>query len=160
MQSGNPLTAMVQRNRSGSLWSPTVGPRRGVDRPSLKSGFTHESAVLGGPAPYFNPDAFVLQQAGTLGSLGRNVFIGPDFRAFDFSLAKNVPVSSLSESSKLQFRVEFFNLFNRTNFAAPAIVAFAGVNDGERPLSSFGLIRSTVTPNSSRQIQFGLRLSF
>ena len=106
----------------------------------------------------FNPDAFVLQQAGTLGSLGRNVFIGPDLRAFDFSLAKNVPLSSLSESSKLQFRVEFFNLFNRTNFAAPAIVAFAGVTDSEGPLSSFGRTRSTVT--SSRQIQFGLRLSF
>ena len=158
VQSGNPLTAMVQRNRSGSLWSPTVGPGRGVDRPSLASGFTHESAVVGDPARYFNPAAFLLQQAGTLGSLGRNVFIGPDLRAFDFSLAKNIALSSLSESGKLQFRVEFFNLFNCTNFAAPAIVAFAGVTDGEAPLSSFGRTRSTVT--SSRQIQFGLRLSF
>lgn len=157
-QSGNPLTAMVQRNRSGSLWSPTVGPGRGVDRPNLMPGFTHQSSVIGDPDQYFNPDAFSLQQAGTMGRLGRNVFIGPNLRTVDFSLAKNITLRSMGEDSKLQFRAEFFNLFNRTNFAAPAIVAFAGVVDGETPLSSFGRIRSTVT--SSRQIQFGIRLSF
>ena len=158
VQSGNPLTPMVQRNRSRSLWAPTVGPGRGVDRPSFAPSATHQSAVTGDPNGFFNPAAFVLQPAGTLGNVARNALIGPNLRTFDFSLAKNIPLSGLSETGRLQFRAEFFNLTNRTNFGAPALIAFAGTRDGESPLPSFGRVRNTVT--DARQIQFGLRLSF
>jgi hypothetical protein len=64
----------------------------------------------------------------------------------------------LGETGNIQFRTEFFNLFNHANFDSPSLLAFAGLADGEAPLTSFGLIRSTIT--SSRQIQFGLRVSF
>jgi len=159
MRSGNPLTVFVQANRSRSLWQPSLGPGIGRDRASIAPGFTYESAVLGRPDQYFDPAAFVLQPAGTLGNTGRGAFIGPNLRTFDLAAVKKTRITRwLGESGNLQIRVEAFNLFNRANFAPPALTVFAGAADNEAPLSSFGRIRSTVT--SSRQVQLGLRLAF
>jgi hypothetical protein len=158
MRSGNPLTVFVQANRSRSLWAPSLGPGIGSDRPSIAPGFTFDSAVIGSPDGYFNPAAFVLQPAGTLGSLGRGTFIGPNLRTFDLSAIKTFYLPQLSDGARLQFRMEAFNIFNRANFAPPSLVAFNGTTNNEPVLSSFGRIRSTVT--SARQIQFGLRLTF
>jgi hypothetical protein len=158
VRSGNPLTVFVSRNRSRSQWSPSQAPGIGFDRPSLAPGFTHQTAVTGDPNQYFNPAAFVLQPAGTLGNIGRNTFIGPNLRTFDLSAVKNTRVSWLGDSGNIQLRVEAFNLFNRTNFGVPSLIAFAGAADNERPLATFGRIRSTIT--SARQIQLGLRIVF
>jgi Carboxypeptidase regulatory-like domain/TonB dependent receptor len=158
-RSGNPLTVFVQANRSRSLWQPSLGPGIGRDRASMAPGFSYESAVVGRPDQYFNPAAFALPLAGTLGNSGRGAFIGPNYRTFDLAAVKNTRLGQwLGESGNLQIRVEAFNLFNRANFAPPALTAFAGTADGEAPLPTFGRIRSTVT--SSRQIQLGLRLVF
>jgi hypothetical protein len=158
-RSGNPLTVFVQANRSRSLWQPSLGPGIGRDRASIASGFTYETAVTGSPDQYFNPAAFVLPAAGTLGSTGRGAFIGPNLRTFDLAAVKNTRLTRwLGDAGNLQLRLEAFNLFNRANFAAPALTAFAGAADNELPLSTFGRVRSTVT--SSRQIQLGLRVSF
>jgi hypothetical protein len=154
MRSGNPLTVFVSQNRSRSLWSPSLGPGLGFDRPSMAPGRTHESAVLGHPNRYFDPSAFVLQPVGTLGNLGRGTFIGPNLRSFDLSVMRHF---RFRETLGLQLRAEAFNLFNRANFGPPSLAAFSG-NEGEPPLSSLGRIRSTVT--SSRQIQLGLRFAF
>jgi len=107
---------------------------------------------------YFNPAAFVLQPAGTLGTLGRGALIGPNLRTFDLSAVKNTRWRLLGDEGRIQFRVEAFNLFNRANFGNPSLIAFTGAADNEQPLTTFGRIRSTVT--SSRQIQLGLRLTF
>jgi hypothetical protein len=156
VRSGSPLTVFVQANRSRSLWLPSQGPGIGFDRPNLRPGFTHESAVLGRPDQWFNPDAFELQPAGTFGNLGRGALIGPNLRAVDLSLAKNTPFLLRGKERTVQFRAEAFNLFNRANFGTPSLIAFAGTAATEQPLASFGRIRSTVT--SARQIQLGLRL--
>lgn len=159
VRSGNPLTVFVQANRSRSLWQPSLGPGIGRDRASLANGFTYETAVLGRPDQYFNPAAFVLQPAGTLGTTGRGAFIGPNYRTFDLAAVKNTPLTKwLGDSGNLQLRFEAFNLFNRANFSPPTLTAFAGLADNEAPLATFGRIRSTVT--SSRQIQLGVRLVF
>ena len=155
VRSGNPLTVFVSGNRSRSLWSPSIAPGVGLDRPSMAPGFSYERAVLGGPDRYFDPAAFVLQPAGTLGTLGRGALIGPNLRTLDFSIVKN---NRWGEKVKIQFRAEAFNLLNRANFGPPNLIAFTGAADNEPPLTSFGRIRSTVT--SARQIQFGLRISF
>jgi hypothetical protein len=158
-RSGNPLTVFVARNRSRSQWSPSVAPGVGFDRASIAPGFTYETAVTGNPDQYFNPKAFVLQPAGTLGNTGRGAFTGPNFRTFDLSAIKNTRFHSwLGENTNLQLRVEAFNLFNRANFAPPSLIAFTGAADNEQPLPTFGRIRSTV--GSSRQIQLGVRLEF
>ncbi len=158
MRSGNPLTVFVQRNRSRSQWSPSLGPGIGQDRPSFADGFTHETAVTGNPNSYFNPAAFVLQPAGTLGNVGRGALIGPDLKTFDMALVKNTRWSRLGENTNIQLRMEVFNVFNRTNFGPPLLTAFTGAADNEQPVSTFGLIRTTVT--SSRQIQLGLKVTF
>ncbi|MFZ0061124.1 MAG: TonB-dependent receptor [Pyrinomonadaceae bacterium] len=157
-RSGNPLTVFVQANRSRSLWQPSLGPGIGRDRASMAPGFTYETAVLGGPDQYFNPLAFAVPPAGTLGDTGRGAFIGPNLRTFDLAAVKKTRLSALGDSASLQIRVEAFNLFNRANFAPPALTAFAGAAANEAPLPTFGRIRSTVT--SSRQIQLGIRLAF
>jgi hypothetical protein len=154
-RSGNPLTVFVQGNRSRSLWAPSLSPTAGVDRPNFAPGYTHQSAVLGGPDQYFDPNAFVLQPAGFLGNEGRGALIGPNLQSLDLSLAKT---GRIREIVNVQFRVEAFNILNRANFAPPSLLAFAGNADNERPFSTLGRIRSTVT--SARQIQLGLRLSF
>ncbi len=158
VRSGNPLTVFVQRNRSRSQWSPSLGPGIGFDRPSMAPGRTHQDAVIGRPDAYFDPSAFALQPAGTLGNLGRGALIGPDLGNLDLAAMKNTRWSRLGEGTNLQFRVEAFNLLNRPNFGPPALLAFTGDRDNERPLGSLGRIRSTIT--SSRQIQLGLRISF
>lgn len=158
VRSGNPLTLFLARNRSRSQWSPSLGPGLGPDRPSMSPGYTHQSAVLGSPDRYFDPGAFALPAAGTLGNLGRGALIGPNLRTLDLALMKNTRWTKLGEQSNVQFRFEAFNVLNRANFGPPQLVAFTGAADNESPVSSLGLIRSTVT--SSRQLQLGLRFSF
>ena len=99
-----------------------------------------------GPDQYFNPAAFAVPPAGTLGNTGRGAFIGPNLRTFDLAAVKKTRLTRLlGDSAILQIRVEAFNLFNRANFAPPALTAFAGTATTEAPLSTFGRIRSTVT---------------
>jgi outer membrane receptor protein involved in Fe transport len=65
---------------------------------------------------WLNPDAFVDAPAGTWGTTGRNAFVGPGYSDVDFSVFKN---THIGERVTAQFRVEMFNLFNRTNYAPP-----------------------------------------
>ena len=158
IRSGNPLTAFVQANRSRSRWSPSIAPNVGLDRPSLAPGRTPEDAVLGQPSQWFDPTAFVLQPAGTLGNLGRGALIGPDLRVVDVALVKRIPFTRLGDAGRLELRAEAFNVFDRVNLGVPGLQAFAGARDGESVLPSFGRIRATAT--SARQVQLGVRLSF
>jgi hypothetical protein len=95
---------------------------------------------------YFNRAAFQLPTASQpYGTLGRNAFRAPNFWQTDIAFQKSVPVR---ESTEVQFRSEFFNIFNHTNFRPP---------DPNFSNASFGTIRSTYSP---RQIQFALKLTF
>jgi hypothetical protein len=158
MRSGNPLTPFVQANRSRSMWAPSLGPGTGPDRPSYAPGRGAADAVTGDPAAWFDPAAFVLQPAGTFGTVGRNELIGPDLKTVDLAITREFPWHAGVASRRVQVRVEIFNLFNRVNFGAPSLVAFSGSADNEAPLAAFGQIRNTVTP--SRQVQLGVRFTF
>jgi hypothetical protein len=155
MRSGQPLTVFVQNNWSRSQWSPSISPTSGLDRPDLAPGRTPASAVIGRPDQWFDPTAFVLQPQGTMGNSGRGAFRGPNLRTVDVSAVKRIP---LPGSASMDLRLEVFNVFNRDNFAAPTLIAFAGASATEPPLASFGRIRSTVT--SARQMQVGVRVVF
>ena len=72
---------------------------------------------------------------------------GPRYQNWDFSLAK---IFSITERQKLEFRTEFFNVWNHPNFNNPTFVDISGPN--------FGAITTTV--GSPRIIQFGFRYSF
>jgi hypothetical protein len=142
--SGFPFTPQIGANRSGD------GDTRNPDRPSLNAAFTGP-VVLGNPRKWFDPAAFVPPAAGTYGNLGRGVYEGPGLATVDISLFKNTPIS---EKIGLQFRAEAFNLLNRANYGTPNPVVFSGTTAS----SSAGLITATAT--MSRQIQFGLKLTF
>jgi hypothetical protein len=156
LRSGYPLTVFVQNNRSRSQWQPSLGPGLGRDRPSYAAGFDADRAVSGDPVQWFNPQAFVLQPAGTFGNTGRGDFTGPNLRTFDLAFSKDSRLGA--SDARLEVRIEVFNLFNRANFGVPNLTAFAGAADNEPVLGSFGRIRSTVT--SARQMQLGVRLRF
>jgi hypothetical protein len=158
IRSGPPLTVFVQANRSRSRWFPALGPGLGPDRPSLAPGRTTEDAVLGNPEQWFDPTAFVLQPAGTMGETGRGAFYGPDLRVLDLALVKRIRWGRLGPAGLVELRIEAFNVFNRANFSTPSLVAFAGTRDGEPTLPTFGRIRQTAT--TARQVQLGIRVQF
>lgn len=89
------------------------------------------------------------------GNLGRNTLIGPGLMNFDFSLFKNNYVKRISDTFNVQFRAEFFNVLNHTNFAPPLDNRNIFDSSGH-PIANAGLIDATQTP--SREIQFALKV--
>jgi carboxypeptidase family protein len=144
--SGLPFTPQLSYNPSND------GDTRNPVRPSLNPAFTGQ-VIQGGPNRYFNPSAFLQPLPGTYGNVGRNILQGPGLTETDLSLAKKL---SLSERLNLQFRAEVFNVFNHTNFNAPNPVVYASATGGPSPTA--GVI--TATSTTSRQVQFGLKLSW
>jgi hypothetical protein len=142
--SGFPFTPLIGSNRSGD------GDIRNPDRPSVNPAFTG-SVVTGNPNQWFNPAAFILPTPGTYGNLGRGTLNGPGLADVDMSLFKN---TAITEKANLQFRVEVFNILNRSNFGPPNTTVFS--SGAVSP--SAGLITTTAT--FPRQIQFGLKLMY
>lgn len=93
------------------------------------------------------------------GNAGRNIIVGPGLVNLDFSLFKNIPVKSISEKFNIQFRAEFFNVLNRTNFQAPvdtnALFDQSGNSLYVPGGDGAGSLHSTVT--DSREVQFALK---
>jgi hypothetical protein len=105
------------------------------------------------PNLWFNPCAFALPTPGTFGNLGRDTVSGPSFNTVNFTLVKHM---AITERKVLEFRAEFFNIFNHPSFGLPILQVFqdvTGVHSGNE-----GMISSTVS--SGRQIQLGLKLAF
>jgi hypothetical protein len=96
------------------------------------------------------------QQIIRLGNAGRNELSGPGLSNLDFSLVKNSKVAGL-ESGSVQFRAEFFNILNKSNFASPLDNNTIFNQDGSAA-DGAGVVDQTQT--TSRQIQFGLKLLF
>ena len=148
LASGNPLTVYsgVQQTGVGSY---------GVDRPDLVSTpvFSTSRKIR---EDYFglganNASLFSIP-VGRFGALGRDTFRGPGFHNFDFALIKDTTLaahSSGAEIAVLQFRAEFFNLFNIVNFGLPSNIVKG---------TGFGEISRTA--GTSRQIQFSMKLIF
>jgi hypothetical protein len=118
----------------------------GAARPNLVAG---QATTLPHPDPslWFNTAAFT-PSVFQYGNTPRNVLVGPGLHTFDLSLGKQFKMPYKEEHS-LQFRSEFFNAFNRPQFANPG----ASLGTG-----SFGKVTGTNAAN--RQIQFGLRYAF
>jgi hypothetical protein len=137
-QSGNPFNVVTSNS--------TVNGVANTLRPDV-SGPVETTGDVDG---WF--DTSVFSAMPRFGNLGRNVIIGPGFNNTDFAVIKN---TNLGESWKLQFRAEFFDLFNHANFGRPGNVVGT---------PSFGRITSTRFPTgesgSSRQIQFALKLIY
>ena len=77
--------------------------------------------------------------------------LGPGTLNWDFSVYKTF---SISERHRLQFRTEFFNLFNRTQFAPPNTTCCTSNN------KNFGVVTSTAAGTNPRLIQFAMKFLF
>jgi len=174
IQSGSPLS--IIDNRAGSIYgTPYTGTiENGVSTASLAPGMTYEDiqtsgdvkSRLGGKSGgsgYFDKTVFTAPGAllggTTYGTAGLGIVRGPHQLNFDFTATK---MFRLTERQSLQFRADFFNLFNHAQFALPlAGTSYTGgVGRGELNVNNalFGQIFSTsVNP---RLVQFALRYSF
>jgi hypothetical protein len=128
--------------------------------------YNKSTVITGNPNQWFNPLMFVPEPIGYQGNASRGLLRGPHLSNFDISLNKDTSAPFLGEKGQIQFRAEFFNIFNHANFGLPggetgAVYAGNLTDTGgyeEAPLSTAGQITSTVT--TSRQIQLSLKLIF
>ena len=106
------------------------------------------------PGTFFNTCAYADPNPGSFGNVGRNTIQGPGNRVWDFSLFK---FFKLTERSNLEFRAEFFNVLNHTNF----LFAKPGPQNGNPATvlgdPHFGLLTASRDP---RQIQLAMKFSF
>jgi hypothetical protein len=142
LESARPFTININFDNAN------VGARGNFQRPNLvgdpfQSGFV---STYGPGGSYFNKAAFQVAPQYQFGNLGRNTLRGRPFYNTDLGVFKNL---SFTERYQLQFRTEFFNIFNNVNFSFPNRT-FGDTN--------FGTI--TATDSSQRIIQFGLKLLF
>jgi hypothetical protein len=131
------------------------GSSQGVQRPEyVNAPGCSPDAITDNIYNYVMTQCFSYPAPGVLGNLGRDTLHMPVFRNLDFSIFKNQNL--WGEKLKAQFRVEMFNILNNTNFEPQTLTIFDGTGK---------LLTSIETPagptvNTSRQIQFGLRLLF
>ena len=148
--SGSPVNILAGTNVSGT------GENK--DRVDLVGDPYANVPVLTGTRAmqYFNPAAFAKPAAGTFGNLGRDAIYGPGFGSVDFSVFKR---TRITERIGTEFRVEIFNLFNRTNWANPTATLTS---------ASFGQLTQTKNGSSApglgfgepRNVQLGLKVTF
>jgi len=103
---------------------------------------------------WFNTACFAEPPAGEIGNASRAPVTGPDFVNTDFSVIKQFKLPW--ENMGLNFRAEFFNLFNHAQFATPNSTTSLATPDIAS--AGFGSINATV--NNPRLVQFGLKLTF
>jgi hypothetical protein len=137
-QGGNPVNLITANS--------TVNGVANTLRPDV----TGPIEILGNVDRWF--DTSVFTPVARFGNLGRNVVSGPRFDNADFSVVKN---TKIGETVSVQFRAEFFDLFNHANFGQPGRVV--GSN-------TLGQITSTRFPTgdsgSSRQVQLAVKFNF
>ena len=137
LQSGAPFTVNLGQDRANIGFGPAQRPDQ-IGDPNLPADQRSSSR-------WFDTGAFELQEAFAFGSAGRNSVFAPGLSLVDLSLSKDW---YLNDGSRIEFRWEIFNLFNRANFDLPNRI-FGTPN--------FGRIFSAL---NAREMQFGFRYSF
>jgi hypothetical protein len=149
--SGEPFTPIITGDPLGMKGDQ-------FDRPDVLTGPRCSGSRVnpGNPLDYIKTQCLAFPNPSTrFGDAGRNILIGPGIFNLDTSVVRNI---GGSEKFHAQFRAEFFNVLNHTNFASPVVTtnntSLFGASGA--PISSAGVLTSTTT--TSRQIQFGLKL--
>jgi hypothetical protein len=123
----------------------------GQQRPDL-IGNPHATPCVAGT--FFNTCAFADPALGSHGNVGRNTIQGPGYQVWDFSLFKHF---HLTETMNLEFRAEFFNMFNHANLQFAKSGPQNSINTTTFGTPEFGFLTAARDP---RQIQLALKLSF
>lgn len=163
--SGFPLFVVDSNRPSGVNFGWNSGTS--FDRPNLV-GDPNMAGPMGGRTDcpgkvhtltaWFNPCAFQEAPTGELGSAPRAPLYGPHFVNTDLSLVKNFAFP-YREGLGLQFRAEFFNLFNHPNFYLLGDGGFGGMQNIASS-TTFGIVNATVGSAQARVMQFALKLKF
>lgn len=146
VQSGRPIPVL------------TGGGINGHQRPDVVPGQPFTLPNWTPSTGYLNPNAFATP-AGNFGDLGRDQIYGPGFRNLDFSISK---LFKLKETAALQFRAEFFNIFNHPNFSLPN----GFISPGSAPAGTISSTPDVAQGNPGlggggpRVLQFALRVQF
>src|SRR2546428_3562592 len=160
IQSGAPLT--LTGTNSNNVFGITG------DRAQLAPGCTYNGLVNPGSIQskltnYFNKPCILRNTAGTaiwtivgddgkatgFGNSGVGIVLGPGQNNSDIAIIKRTPLHLLGEAGNVEFRTEFFNAFNHTQFSNPSTNVSS---------AAFGTI--TTTAVNPRIIQFALKLNF
>jgi len=135
LQSGRPFNVTIPFDNAN------VGSRGSFQRPDVNGQIRYVNTRQ----QWFDTSVYTLPAPFTFGNAGRNIATGPGFANVDYSVYKNFLIK---DRRSLQFRTEFFNIFNRTNFNLPGS-AFG--------TPAFARIFGT---QPARQIQFALKFLF
>jgi hypothetical protein len=136
-QSGQPFT--IESGRDNAGWG--LGSNR-----AIKTGAPFEPPAGSERTVFFNPAAFAVNPNGSFGETLRGEYFGPDRTTVDLGLFKNF---RFTQDLNIQFRAEFFNVFNRVNFNNPGTTVTS--------TAGFGRITAAQDP---RIMQFGLKFGF
>ena len=168
-RSGFPVNVLLPSN----VTSPYGNS--GTLRPNLVPGVSTVPAGGRTRAEWINPAAFSLPAAGTFGDAPRDLLPGPGTWQVDTGVAKMFPIG---ERANVEFRSEFFNVFNHTQYGPPNATCTLPAATAQNPTpagcaSGFGGITTTVNLNTAivnpitpvgsgtpREIQFALRFDF
>jgi len=162
-QSGEPLT--LTGTNANNVFGIT---NNNGNRAQLSAGCGYNDLTISGSVhsklgAYFNRSCIARNAAGAavwpvvgddgrataFGNSGVGIVSGPDQRNFDLAIVKQTSLGWLREGSNIEFRAEFFNAFNTTQFANPGTNVSA---------ANFGVISTTAV--NPRIIQFALKLNF
>jgi|CZLA01.1.fsa_nt_gi hypothetical protein len=143
LQSGHPYDVFGNRDSEHTGLSARLDL---IGNPALPSG--HPKTETGA-----NPAAFAMAPFGRAGNVGKNKFFGPGYNNWDMVMSKDIRIT---ERVQLQFRSEFYNVFNRVQFDQPDNLF---QDTGTFGFSTATISRSDAT-TSARQLQFGLKLNF
>ena len=151
-RTGFPVNVLVNRS------SASVPDGNNTDqRPDLVPGVSVTPAGGKSIGEWINTAAFAVPAAGTFGDAPRNNVRGPGAWQIDFGVAKSIP---LSERAHLEFRSEFFNIFNHPQYGLPqATFAVPGFGSITQTVNTTTPV-SPIGSGTPREIQFALRFAF
>jgi hypothetical protein len=147
-RTGLPINVTEDRSSSSVATGYTTN-----QRPNRVPGVSLILSGGSGIRNWINPAAFALVTGSGYGDAPRNIARGPNLWQTDFGLARQI---TLTEKTQLQFRSEFFNIFNRAQYGQP-LADFSDSTFGQ----IFGAVNTgPVGTGTPREIQFALRLEF
>ncbi|HEU4597402.1 MAG TPA: TonB-dependent receptor [Pyrinomonadaceae bacterium] len=149
-QSGNPFSVFGFTDSAGTALGQRadfLGGNLDARSSGERTQTGPDASLFDTPCPVGDPTCSAVGTSGRQGSSGRNAFYGPDFNNVDFTLAKRFPFGGEGKY-RFTIRADFFNLFNRVNFATP-VNTIASANFGQ-----------SIATFRSRTIQFVGRFDF
>ena len=155
VQSGNAFTPVVIGDQS---LSGINGVNAYSDKPNISGSYNASKVIVGKPSEWFDPSMFALQSPGNLGNAGRGILTGPGLFNWDLSMNKDTKLALLGEAGNLEFRAEFFNVFNHANFGQPV----PSINLQPVKINTFTTVGPGVITQArdGRDIQLALKLNF